>query len=116
MEERIKKARKTLGWSQADLARRMYVTQPSVADWESGRKAPHTKNLARLAMLLGVSFEWLSTGRGKMHPSATQHAAQEPAADYWIRPEERYLLGIYARLKPKQRTALLGFLESLAEP
>lgn len=112
MEERIKEARKALGWSQADLARRMFVTQPSVADWESGRKAPHTKNLARLAVLLGVSFEWLTTGRGKMQPS-TKLSAREPATDDWILPEERRLLSTYSRLKPQQRTALLGFLESL---
>lgn len=90
----------------------MFVTQPSVAAWESGRKAPHTKNLARLAVLLGVNFEWLSTGRGKMQPSTTP-SAREPATDDWIRPEERRLLSTYSRLKPKQRTALLGFLESL---
>lgn len=112
MEERIKEARKALGWSQADLARRMFVSQPSVAAWELGRKAPHMKNMARLAMLLGVSFEWLTTGRGKMHPS-TKLSAREPVPDDWILPEERRLLGIYSRLKPKQRTALLGFLESL---
>ena len=113
MEDRIKKARTALGWSQADLARRMFVTQPSVAAWESGRKAPHTKNLARLAMLLGVSFEWLSTGRGEVHPS-TALAAREPATDGWMRPEERRLLSTFSSLRPNQRKALLGFLESLA--
>lgn len=111
MDERIKKARQALGWSQGELARRMYVSQPSVADWESGRKAPHTKNLVRLAVLLGVSLEWLTTGRGKMQ--ADEHTQREPSADRWIRPEERRLLEMYAHLKPKQRTALLGFLESL---
>ena len=94
MEERIKEARKALGWSQADLARRMFVTQPSVADWESGRKAPHTKNLARLAVMLGVSMEWLSTGRGEMHPSSTP-GSREAATDDWILPEERRLLSSY---------------------
>jgi transcriptional regulator with XRE-family HTH domain len=112
MEERIKQARKALGWSQADLARRMFVTQPSVADWESGRKAPHMKNMVRLAMLLGVSFEWLSTGRGDMHPSTTL-AARETITDEWMRPEERRLLSTFSSLKPKQRTALMGFLETL---
>lgn len=112
MEKRIKEARKALGWSQADLARRMFVSQPSVAAWELGHKAPHTKNLARLAMLLGVGFEWLTTGRGKMHSSTTS-GARKSVTDDWILPEELRLLSTYSRLKPKQRTALLGFLESL---
>lgn len=68
MKERIKQARQERGWSQAELARRMSVTQPSVAEWESGRKAPNMKNLVRLAKLLDVGFEWLSTGRGEMRP------------------------------------------------
>lgn len=112
MENRIKQARKAIGWSQADLARRMFVTQPSVADWESGRKAPHTKNLARLAMLLGVRFEWLSTGRGEMVPSS-ERTAQEPMPESWILPDEQRLLNTFSQLKPRQREALLGFLESL---
>ena len=112
MDKRIKETRIEMGWSQAELARRMFVAQSSVADWESGRKAPHTKNLVRLAIVLGVSFEWLTTGRGEMHSAATQ-SARESSPDDWMRPEERRLLGEYARLKPKQRTALLGFLESL---
>lgn len=110
MENRIKAARKVLGWSQADLARRMFVSQPSVAAWELGSKAPHTKNLTRLAVLLGVSFEWLTTGRGEMHPP---HGASTFNPDDWMLPEEHQLLSCYSRLKPQQRTALLGFLESL---
>ena len=94
------------------MARRMFVTQPSVADWESGRKAPHTKNLTRLAVLLGVSFEWLTTGRGEML-SSDSHSARESTPDDWMRPEERQLLSEYARLKPGQRAALLEFLGSL---
>ena len=104
MENRIKEARKALGWSQAELARRMFVTQPSVAAWELGLKAPHMKNMPRLAMQLGVSFEWLTTGRGDMH-TFTSPDAREPSTDDWILPEERRLLSTYSRLKPQQRTA-----------
>ena len=38
----------------------------------------------------------------------------EAAATYeWMLPEERLLLNLFARLQPRQREALLGFLESL---
>jgi transcriptional regulator with XRE-family HTH domain len=109
MEKRIKQARLEAGLSQAALSRRMYVTQPTVSDWESGRKAPHVKNLIRLALLLGVDFEWLSTGRGEMRPPPA--IAREAG---WAIPEdERDLLAGYASLKPPQREALLVFLKSL---
>jgi hypothetical protein len=61
-------------------------------------------------MLLGVNFEWLSTGRAERLPSNT-HSAREIATDDWIRPEERRLLSTFSDLKPKQRAALLGFLD-----
>lgn len=113
MKERIKRARRERGWSQAELARRMSVTQPSVAEWESGRKAPNMKNLVRLAKLLDVGFEWLSTGRGEMRPPPTLYVSEAAPAEEWMLPEERRLLNTFARLQPRQREALLGFLESL---
>jgi len=115
-ESRIRQARERLGWSQADLARRMHVAQPTVSGWEAGKKSPRVRILARLAALLGVSFEWLSTGRGEMlvtvHPLA---AKEDDIAHGYIETEEdeRRLLLCYARLKVPQRAALLGFLESL---
>lgn len=112
MEKRIRQARLEAGLSQAELSRRMYVTQPTVSDWESGRKAPHVKNLVRLALLLGVNFEWLSTGRGEMH--ALPLAARDAAAGNWAIPEdERDLLACYASLKAPQREALRAFLHTL---
>jgi transcriptional regulator with XRE-family HTH domain len=111
--ERIKQARGERGWSQAELARRVSVTQPSVAEWESGRKAPSMKNLMRLAQLLGVGFEWLSTGRGEMRvPPGLSVSEAKPVYESML-PEERRLLNTFARLQPRQREALLGFLESL---
>ena len=112
MKERIKRARRERGWSQTELARRMLVTQPSVAEWESGRKAPSMKNLLRLTKLLEVGFEWLSTGRGEVRPPPALSVSEATPA-YEVIPEERRLLALFARLKPKEREALLRFLESL---
>lgn len=113
MKERIKQARRELGWSQAELARRMSVTQPSVAEWESGRKVPNMNNLVRLAKLFDVGFEWLSTGRGEMRPPPTLYVFEAATAYEWMLPEERRLLNTFARLQPCHREALLVFLESL---
>lgn len=116
LESRIRQARERLGWSQADLARRMHVAQPTVSSWEAGKKSPRVKIMARLAGILGVSFEWLSTGRGEMTPSVGAVTVHNGIAVGYV-PEtdedERRLLLCYARLKPVQRASLLGFLESL---
>jgi transcriptional regulator with XRE-family HTH domain len=108
-------ARERLGWSQVDLARRMHVAQPTVSSWEAGKKAPRVTIMGRLSGILGVSFEWLSTGRGEMLLGKGPLMAREAVAEYLPEQEEdeRRLLLCYARLKPPLRAALLGFLESL---
>lgn len=112
LELRIREARENLAWSQEDLARRMHVSQPTVSHWEAGRKSPRTQIMIRLAQVLGVSMEWLSTGRGPVRPAQ----AGEPSGAVYLperEDDENRLLLCYARLKPQQRMALLGFLESL---
>lgn len=119
LEIRIRNARERLGWSQVDLARRMSVAQSTVSGWESGMKAPRTRIMGRLAVTLGVSFEWLSTGRGDMVPSGnsnTGNLIQSPEPSPYLperEADENQLLVCYARLKPHQRVALLGFLDTL---
>lgn len=116
LENRIRQSRERLGWSQEDLARRVSVSQSTVSGWELGLKSPRTRIMGRLAMVLGVAFEWLSTGRGAMVPSPQLAVVDESdAAAYQPEREEdeNRLLVCYARLKPLQRLALLGFLESL---
>ena len=50
--------------SQSDLAERIGgVTRGAVGNWELG-KGIKTANLQRIAEEFGVSFEWLTTGRG----------------------------------------------------
>jgi len=60
--ERIRKARKTRGLSQADLALRIGVSQPAIANWESGIHDPRRLTLAKLADALQTSLEWLAAG------------------------------------------------------
>lgn len=70
------------------------------------------RNLIRLVLLLGVDFEWLSTGCGEMrHPP---HPVAESGGAGWVLPEdERDLLACYASLKALQRETLLAFLRTL---
>ena len=60
--ERIRLARKRAGLNQAALAERLGVTQPAVANWESGVHDPRRLVLAKLADALGTSLDWLADG------------------------------------------------------
>jgi phage repressor protein C with HTH and peptisase S24 domain len=62
--------------SKADLARAAGIKPPSVSDWFTGKtKSLRGETLLAVARALGVTPEWLNTGRGPMRPAGT---ASEP--------------------------------------
>jgi phage repressor protein C with HTH and peptisase S24 domain len=65
--ERLIQARRLRGTSQAELARRSGVSQPTISDLESGAQAG-TKKAPELAHALKVDLNWLLTGRGEIEP------------------------------------------------
>lgn len=79
--DRIRESRKQVGVSQADLARKVGVTQPAVANWESGVHDPRRLMLTKIADALRVSPDWLASGA-----RSTAEADKHPAAAYIRRP------------------------------
>lgn len=53
----IKSYRLKAGLTQTELAKQMNVHQTAVAQWETGRTAPSTEKLIRLASLFKCSIE-----------------------------------------------------------
>lgn len=51
---RLQRFRTDAGLNQADVAKRMGVSAPSVSSWESGRARPKHDRMAKLAAILGV--------------------------------------------------------------
>ena len=78
---RIRAARKRAGLNQAALAKRVGVSQPAVASWESGLHDPRRLMLAKIADALGVSPAWLGGGA-----RSTLERDKHPAAAYLRRP------------------------------
>lgn len=66
LSDRLRWAMKKTGTSQAELARRCGISQPSVNGWVSGKsKFLRGENLLAAADVLQVSREWLATGKGE---------------------------------------------------
>src|SRR5579875_2755554 len=59
---RIREARRALGFTQDELARRVGVSRSAIAQWETDRTGQIRANLARVAAVLGVSIGYLLTG------------------------------------------------------
>jgi transcriptional regulator with XRE-family HTH domain len=62
LHSRIKQHRKKLGLSQADMADRCGVSQPTIANWERGGHIPRKDALEKIADCLGVDSVWLLSG------------------------------------------------------
>lgn len=59
----IARRRSELGFSQAELAQRLHVTDKAVSRWETGRGMPAVDSLEPLAKELGISVSELLSGR-----------------------------------------------------
>jgi transcriptional regulator with XRE-family HTH domain len=108
---RIKQARKQAGLTQSTLATLVGVKRSSANQWESSSlgKEPSTENLVKIAVITGVSFEWLATGRGEM---VWAPDARDQSSDYCrLTPREKQLLKLFRNLSERKQKALLEFLD-----
>lgn len=56
---RIKELRQRKNIPQKQLAIDLHVSQPTVCDWESGRKTPSARSTQKLADYFGVTVDYL---------------------------------------------------------
>lgn len=59
---RVRVMRELLGFTQAELAAKVGISQQSIATYETGRREPPFKNLIALARVFNTSIDWLVTG------------------------------------------------------
>ena len=113
---RIRVARRTAGLSQTQLAAELGLQRSAVSHWEAQRGKPSMTHLRQLALLTGVHFEWLATGRGTMSPSAEALLDEVVAVDAVLvdDPMERRLLAAYRGAPVQARVPLVELAEQLA--
>ena len=59
--ELIAKARRDAGLDQPTLARAAKIARSSLSNYETGRSVPPFDVMVRIALVTGVSLEWLAT-------------------------------------------------------
>jgi len=113
MQERIRRARRRAGLSQAGLAELVNVQRSAVSNWESANGVlPNMQNLLAVAKACRVSLEWLGTGRGGIStdPDALDDV---PAADAELVDveEERMLLAGFRSLPRRGQQLMIDMVE-----
>lgn len=82
MNERLTQAREAKGLRKSAFAKLIGVSAPTVTDWESGKiKRIEGANLINAAAVLGVSADWLLTGKNQ---PTNKFSIQQVKADYGL--------------------------------
>ena len=58
-QERLRELRKQFGYTQQEMARKLFISQPSYVRYENGSSEPSQENLVRIADLFDVSVDYL---------------------------------------------------------
>lgn len=74
---RVRELREAKGIQQKELAIDLGVTQPTISDWESGRKVPSAKSAQKLADYFGVSIDYLLGREEKETQLLMNHAKEQ---------------------------------------
>jgi transcriptional regulator with XRE-family HTH domain len=64
LNERVKEIRATLGISQREFSKRIYIAQSFYADLELGKKTFNDRIIQLIATQFNVNKEWIKTGEG----------------------------------------------------
>jgi y4mF family transcriptional regulator len=76
--QRIKDRRAELGWTQEQLAQKAGISKSFLSELENGKRSVSADNLLDLARALGVSLDYLMTG--KEMEKETAEEVQIPAS------------------------------------
>lgn len=108
--QRIRTARTGAGLTQAQMADALGVTRSACSQWESpAGTTPQPAHISVLARVLGVSYEWLATGR-------VPAGVAEADGGYWstdLAEAERELIQRFRGLSTRAQEALLQLLRTL---
>lgn len=116
-QQRIRLARRHAGLSQAALASAVGVHRSAVSHWEAHQgKLPSMCHFQQLAVVTGVQFEWLATGRGRMQLGEEVEFESVAAADALLvdDPLELRLVQAFRDTPLRARAPLVEIAEQLA--
>lgn len=124
ISERIFSLLEAQNKKQADLARALGVRQNTVTNWKKSNYNPDAGHIEAIAAFLGVSIDYLVTGREQQHSVVQGIYGNENShnvvtiggtATLELSEFETELLQIFGELSTRQKNALLSYAYELKE-
>lgn len=100
MYHRIKEIRQQLHINQTDFAKRLGLSQSTLAMMEVGKRRLGEKHIKLICSVFQVNEEWLRTGQGEIFRSS---------------PYEKEFLDIFEQLEPENQQFLLSVARQLLQ-
>lgn len=103
----LKELRESRGITQDELARKLRVSRPTIAGYETKHRQPDYDKLIAIAEIFNVSIDYLLTGK---------IAEELPAAPPLHRSEkslDRKVLNAYKHLGVEEKAAVLDYIQLL---
>lgn len=113
LADRIRQARRAAKLSQAELAETLEVASSAVAQWESPNgTTPRIEKFPALAEAIGVSADWLLTGRSEKRRQriVDEHLPAITPDSFARDVDEELLLKQFRRLPARTRRLFMGLL------
>lgn len=110
---RIKQLREEKNIEQKQLARDLQVSQPTISDWETGRKKPSSKSVEMLADYFGVSLDYLLERSENRRPDKENSPSVEELFGDDVKGLAIY--NLYQELPPEAKLAAEKYLEFLLQ-
>lgn len=115
LADKIKMLRKSQGLNQTEFAKRLFVTQGAVYQWETGRTTPDTARLLAMAKEFSVPLDYFSDDKPDITEAELikQHLLIELGADKPKTDEARIIAAGVDRLPKVQREQALDVVKAM---
>ncbi|HHU75737.1 MAG TPA: helix-turn-helix domain-containing protein [Firmicutes bacterium] len=112
--KRIKYARKKKKLTQIDIYKKTGISSGNLSDIENNKSYPSAQALISLNRELGVSIDWILTGRENVQNSFLTRESQNEYRAEELLPltdQEKEMLWMYRRLDARDREDAKGIIE-----
>ena len=83
VHERIKEIRLSLGISQREFSKKIFITQSFYGDIELGKKKTNERIIQLISTQFNINKDWIMTGKGDMYSGSPPDLKRERLIDIY---------------------------------